>query len=107
MTKIAHHHADATLSMFRQEEHRFKVGYRNLEVEVWTIFFISSSMFIFIFLCITLPSIAMQFNNQQELESNVRWKKISAQIDDFSRIWIPISFFIALAILFARQVEGQ
>mmetsp|Transcript_6198 Transcript_6198/g.10145 ORF Transcript_6198/g.10145 Transcript_6198/m.10145 type:complete len:404 (+) Transcript_6198:1021-2232(+) len=45
---------------------------------------------------------ADDFINEQELETNLRWKKLSAQIDDFSRVWVPISFAIALPILFLR-----
>jgi len=37
----------------------------------------------------------------------LKWKKLSAQIDDFARVWIPISYFIALPILFLQTREND
>ena len=46
------------------------------------------------------------FANENEIELNREWKKISVQIDDFSRVWIPITYFVILPILFA-QAQGS
>mmetsp|Transcript_19679 Transcript_19679/g.30001 ORF Transcript_19679/g.30001 Transcript_19679/m.30001 type:complete len:747 (+) Transcript_19679:202-2442(+) len=56
---------------------------------------------------VVVPRDADDFANEREVESNLKWKKLSAQIDDFARVWIPISYFIALPILFLQTREND
>lgn len=51
---------------------------------------------------IMVPRDADDFNNEEEVEYNKKWKNISARIDDVARSFIPVSFFIALAIVLSE-----
>ena len=46
-----------------------------------------------------VPRDADDFNNEEEVEHNRKWKNISARIDDVARFWIPFTFAIVLAVI--------
>lgn len=48
------------------------------------------------------PRDADDFNCEEELENNMKWKYVAARIDDVARFWIPIAFVIALAVVLAE-----
>jgi len=48
---------------------------------------------------IIAPRDADDFNDDEELENNLKWKVVAARIDDVARFWIPLSFIVALAVI--------
>lgn len=49
-----------------------------------------------------VPRDADDFENEEEIVHNKRWKHTAARIDDVARFWIPLTFFIALAIVISQ-----
>jgi len=45
---------------------------------------------------------AHDYQDEHEMKNNVKWKYVAARIDDVARFWIPISYVVALAIIFAK-----
>ena len=48
------------------------------------------------------PKNADDFNDEQEIENNQKWKWVASRIDDVARFWIPLAYIIALAIILAE-----
>ena len=51
----------------------------------------------------TLPRDADDFQNEEERSNNVRWKLVASRVDDVARFWIPTSYVVIMAIIFARR----
>ena len=51
---------------------------------------------------IMVPRDADDFNNEEEVKHNKKWKIYAARIDDVARFWFPVAFAIALAIVLAE-----
>jgi hypothetical protein len=47
------------------------------------------------------PRDADDFNDEEELEHNKKWKVYAARIDDVARFFIPLAFFIGFAVILA------
>lgn len=45
---------------------------------------------------------ANDYQNDQEMKINVKWKLVAAKVDDIARFWIPVSYVVAMAVLFAE-----
>lgn len=45
---------------------------------------------------------AHDFQDEEEMENNMKWKLVAAKVDNFSRHWIPASYVVALAVIFSR-----
>lgn len=45
---------------------------------------------------------ADDYQDEHEMKNNLKWKYVAARIDDVARFWIPISYVVALAIIFAK-----
>ena len=48
---------------------------------------------------VAAPRDADDFNNEEEMESNKRWKVVAGQVDDLARVICPAAFIVALAII--------
>ena len=49
-----------------------------------------------------VPKDADDFHDNQEMENNKKWKRLSARIDNTARTWIPLTFIVAMAVIFAE-----
>ena len=46
-----------------------------------------------------IPKNAHDFHDEQEMENNMKWKLVSARVDDVARFWIPLAFIVSLSII--------
>jgi hypothetical protein len=42
---------------------------------------------------------ATDFRDNQEMEDNKKWSRVSARIDNAAKFWIPLAFVVALVVM--------
>ena len=46
---------------------------------------------------------ADDFKTAQEMHNNIRWQEVAHRVDDFSRVFVPATYAIFLAVTFATR----
>ncbi|EJK51657.1 hypothetical protein THAOC_29152, partial [Thalassiosira oceanica] len=52
------------------------------------------------------PRDADDFNDQEEMVNNKKWKVVAGQVDDLARVLCPVAFAVAIAIIMGQHWPG-